>query len=69
MWFGNGGCLTQIRNGEAGPDQPRLRYLTGLIRKDRRIPKQPSRIRLKHLPVFAAWHRRIQNVMKTITGV
>ena len=55
------GCLTQIRKNEDGhvsvnAETPEL---TEEIRKDKRIPKNPKYIRVKHLPVFAEWQRRL----------
>lgn len=51
------GCLTQVRatHYRRGPTPS----LEAEIRADTRIPMWPDAIRLHHLPVFAAWQRRI----------
>lgn len=51
------GCLTQIRsNVKFHAETPEL---TEKIRNDKRIPKYAGDIKLKDLPVFAEWQRRL----------
>ena len=51
------GCLTMIRKGNNYVAYtPKL---TKAIRADKRIPKEPEDIELKHLPVFAEWQRKL----------
>jgi hypothetical protein len=55
------GCLTMIRNNTrcgAYIKGVRDEELTEQIRKDKRIPKH-SQIKIKDLPVFAEWQRKI----------
>lgn len=52
------GCLTMVR-----ADPERMAWtdqLTRAIRADRRLPKDVVDITVKHLPVFAAWQRRLE---------
>ena len=57
------GCLTQIR-GYSELYYAETRRLTRLIAKDERIPRDEQEIRLKHLPVFAEWQRRLDKELK-----
>jgi hypothetical protein len=55
--FGAYGCLTMIRGGQAY--NARTEELTNAIRNDKRLPSWSSKVRVKHLPVFAEWQRRL----------
>lgn len=55
------GCLTMIRKN-VGFTAP-TNKLTSAILKDRRIPTQSALIKVKHLPVFAEWQRKIDAVL------
>lgn len=50
------GCLTQVRARHALAATPEL---TAAIRADRRLPRDPGKITLEHLPVFAEWQRKL----------
>lgn len=56
------GCLTQIRQQ---PDTycAATPALTKAIKRDARIPKDPSQIEVKHLRVFAQWQRKLDRVL------
>jgi MoxR-like ATPase len=51
------GCLTMIRSDEGFVAQTSA--LTKAIKADTRIPDDPEKITLRHLPVFAEWQRRL----------
>ena len=57
------GCLTMIRSsmGVAWTDE-----LTAAIRADERIPDMTQRMTPAHLPVFAEWQRRIDEVPRQV---
>lgn len=51
------GCLTQIRNSFAFSAP--TAELTEAIRADKRIPYNEEDIKVRNLPVFAEWQRRL----------
>lgn len=64
QYVGNGphaGCLTQIRHW-ASDRKAYSPELQAAIVKDKRIPSDPFKVRVKHLPVFAEWQRKIDEM-------
>lgn len=54
------GCLTQVR---AGKHRAFTHKLTRAILADERIPLHGREITVDHLPIFAGWQRRIDQVL------
>lgn len=61
QWSEDGPCLTQIRCGCSAPAHADL---CTLIRNDQRLPVNPYKITPQDLPVFAAWQRLLDKVLK-----
>ena len=61
------GCLTQIKgfNAHAEINGKRNEALEQEIKNDSRLPDRGSKIKLKHLPIFAEWQRKIDALNKT----
>ena len=55
------GCLTQVR---AGLNEAQTKELTKAIRNSRSLPNNGHDIKVKHLPLFAKWQRRIDKELK-----
>jgi hypothetical protein len=54
------GCLTQVKAGQFPAYTPRL---TRAILADDRIPLHGRAITVDHLPIFAGWQRRLDQVL------
>lgn len=54
------GCLTEIKDGIA---VAHTLELTKAIHNDKRLPGDECLIRVKHLPLFARWQRRIDKML------
>jgi hypothetical protein len=59
---GNCGCLTQVRTCQYG-SEAQTPGLTMGIRADKRIPTRAIDITPDHLPIFAGWQRRIDQIL------
>lgn len=55
------GCLTMVK---AGISPAFTKELTAAIRADDRLPTVPKAITPDHLPVFAEWQRRMDEMFK-----
>lgn len=64
----NCGCLTMVRNGNSNsyrrvePGLPMSDALNVEISNDERLPDFADDIKLEHLPVFAEWQRRMDDL-------
>lgn len=56
------GCLTQVKGGT---HKAASKCLTAAIQADTRIPEDVNKIKLKHLPVFAEWQRKLDKMFKS----
>ena len=53
------GCLTMIRGDKGTEFTAPTEELTAAIRKDKRIPTDIKYVKVRHLPIFAEWQRRL----------